>query len=63
MVTHVPAKVWNNLEMRYRQQLSKIKQAEAFEQDIDWLGGIPVKELTARGAIAGESCSADPRKI
>lgn len=41
MVTNVPARLWNNLEMNYRQQLSKLKQAKTLEHDIDWLKGIP----------------------
>jgi len=31
MVTGVPASLWNNMEMQYRQQLSTIKQAKTFE--------------------------------
>ncbi len=59
MVTNVPARLWNNLEMNYRQQLSKLKQAKTLEHDIDWLKGIPVKELQMRGAISKETLGAD----
>ncbi|MDY0290463.1 MAG: helix-turn-helix domain-containing protein [Sphaerochaeta sp.] len=59
MVTNVPTRLWNNLEMNYRQQLSKLKQAKTLEHDIDWLKGIPVKELQMRGAISKEPLGAD----
>jgi addiction module HigA family antidote len=55
MVTGVPARMWNNLEMQYREQLSKIKQAKELEQGIDWLHGIPINELIARGEIPSDS--------
>ncbi|MFA6845036.1 MAG: helix-turn-helix domain-containing protein [Sphaerochaetaceae bacterium] len=58
MVTGVPARTWNNLEMQYQEQLSKIKQARDLERGIDWLQGIPVKELIARGAIPDETSKA-----
>ena len=29
-VTGVPARMWNNLEMQYQEQLSKIRQAKVF---------------------------------
>ena len=59
MVTKVPARLWNNMEMNYRQQLSKIKQAKNLEYDIDWLKGIPVKELMMRGEISKETTGSD----
>jgi len=59
MVTKVPARLWNNMEMNYRQQLSKLKQAKNLEYDIDWLKGIPVKELMVRGEISKETTGSD----
>ncbi len=59
MVTGVPASLWNNMEMQYRQQLSTIKQAKTFENGIDWLKGIPVKELMVRGEISKEATGSD----
>lgn len=59
MVTNVPARLWNNMEMNYRQQLSKIKQAKALEHGIDWLKEVPVKELMVRGYISKETCGSD----
>ena len=37
LVTNVPAKMWNNLEANYREQLSKIKELERLEENIIWL--------------------------
>jgi plasmid maintenance system antidote protein VapI len=59
MVTKVPARLWNNMEMNYRQQLSKLKQAKALENSLDWLKGIPVKELMVRGEISKETSGSD----
>ena len=51
LVTGVPARMWNNLEMQYREQLSKIKQQNELTHDVDGLKKIPVRELIKRGAI------------
>jgi addiction module HigA family antidote len=50
-VTSVPARMWNNLEVNYREQLAKIIDRERLEADLGWLKTIPTKELIARGAI------------
>ncbi|MCK4341880.1 MAG: HigA family addiction module antidote protein [Phycisphaerae bacterium] len=50
-VTGVPARMWNNLETNYREQLAKIADRERLEADLDWLKTIPTKELIRRGAI------------
>jgi len=52
-VTVVPARMWNNLETNYRQQLAKIADRERLEGDLDWLKTIPTKELVSRGVIQG----------
>lgn len=54
LVTSVPARMWNNLEMQYREQLSKIEQQKQLEQSLDWLKAIPTKELVERYAIPDE---------
>lgn len=54
LVTGVPARMWNNLEMQYREQLSKIEQSREFERGIDWLKDIPTRELIDRGVIPEE---------
>jgi len=51
MVTGVPARFWNNLEMQYQEQLSKIKQIQELKKSIDWLHTIPINELITRGVV------------
>jgi len=52
LVTNVPAKMWNNLEANYREQLSKIKELERLKDNVIWLKDIPVNELKNRGMIS-----------
>jgi len=56
-VLGAPARFWNNLELNYRECLTKLKDQARLEADLAWLKSIPVKELTKRGAI---SDSRDP---
>ena len=51
LVTGTPARVWNNLEMQYREQLAKIIDKTNLEKDSNWLKTVPVKELAQRGFI------------
>jgi len=51
LVTGVPARLWNNLEMQYREQLTAVKQRGELSRDIGWLRSIPTVELIARKAI------------
>jgi HTH-type transcriptional regulator/antitoxin HigA len=51
LVTGIPAAFWNNLEAQYREQLTKIGQARDLETQIDWLKGIPVKDLVEREVL------------
>jgi addiction module HigA family antidote len=50
-VTGVAAHIWNNLEALYRERVGRRREKERLEQDLDWLGTIPTKELVRRGAI------------
>jgi plasmid maintenance system antidote protein VapI len=50
-VTGVPARMWNNLEVNYREQLARLEEKERLEQDIAWLKKIPTAELIKRGKI------------
>ncbi|MXI87037.1 helix-turn-helix domain-containing protein [Sphaerochaeta halotolerans] len=59
MVTGVPSRMWNNLELQYQEQRRKIKQKEAYEQSIHWLNGIPTKELIAQGVLDSSASKAD----
>ncbi len=51
LATGVPARLWNNLEARYREQLAKIEEQKRLERELDWLKSIPTRELIERGAI------------
>jgi len=51
LVTGVPARYWNNLELQYQEQLAGIAEQKRMAQDLDWLKTIPTKELTERGLI------------
>lgn len=55
LVTGVPSRIWNNLEMNYRDRLAKIESAKRLESDLDWLNRIPTKELIAQGKIEPSS--------
>lgn len=50
-VTGVPARMWNNLEANYREQLARLQQKKRLQRDLEWLKTIPTKELIARGRI------------
>lgn len=50
-VTGVPAQMWNNLEANYREQLARLGERGRLQRDLQWLEGIPTKELIYRGAI------------
>jgi addiction module HigA family antidote len=51
LATGVPARMWNNLEAHYREQLAKAKERKQLESDLDWLKTIPTQELIQRKAI------------
>ena len=54
-VTSVPARIWNNLECNYREQLARIESHKQLEKQLTWLKEIPTKELIARGAVSATS--------
>jgi addiction module HigA family antidote len=54
-VTGVPARMWNNLEASYREQLARLAEKERLHTDLAWLKSIPTKELIKRGRI--QRCS------
>ena len=45
MVLGVPARFWNNRESQYREALMREKETARFEQDVEWLSSIPIKQL------------------
>ncbi len=51
-VTGVPSSFWNNLESQYRTQLARVREAEEFKAQREWLKKIPVSELEKRGYIS-----------
>lgn len=53
--TRTPARVWNNLEVAYREHLSRAAEAERLTADVDWLDELPVKQLVTRRLI--KKCS------
>ena len=50
-VTGVPARMWNNLEANYREQLARLEEKDKLQRDLRWLRSIPTKELIKREAI------------
>ena len=51
LATGVPARMWNNLEALYREQLAKLNERKQLEADLEWLKTIPTKELIQRKVI------------
>lgn len=51
LATGIRARLWNNLEAQYQEQLAKIRERNLFEADLDWLKTIPTQELIQRNAI------------
>ncbi|HRS97133.1 MAG TPA: helix-turn-helix domain-containing protein [Smithella sp.] len=51
LVTGVPARFWNNLELQYREQLARMAEKNRLEADMAWLKTIPIKELRERGYL------------
>ncbi len=51
LVTRVPARLWNNLEAQYREQLAKLAERQRLESNIEWLKSIPTRELVERGHL------------
>lgn len=54
-VTGVPARMWNNLESNYREQLARLADRERLEGNPAWLNKVPTKELIKRGAIPAQA--------
>jgi HTH-type transcriptional regulator/antitoxin HigA len=53
-VTGVPARMWNNLESNYREQLARIADRQRLQGDPAWLNRVPTKELINRGVIGAQ---------
>ena len=50
-VTNVPARIWNNLEATYQEQLARLHARDELEEQIEWLKTVPTKELVIRGFL------------
>src|SRR4051794_34660340 len=46
--TGLPAKTWNNLEVTYRDFLSRQAEDVRLQADVGWLTDLPIKELAKR---------------
>jgi addiction module HigA family antidote len=53
LVTGVPARFWNDLEVQYREQLEKIRELKELDKNATWLKLIPIAELQKRGLLGG----------
>lgn len=53
--TGVGARVWNNLEIAYREFESRQDAEQRLAADVDWLDELPIKELISRGLIPKSS--------
>lgn len=58
-VTGMPARMWNNLESNYREQLARLEEKASLQKHQEWLKTIPVKELVNRGALEANSDRAE----
>lgn len=47
--TGVPARMWNNLEAQYREQLAKMEEKKRLEAHLDWLKAVPVNDMAKLG--------------
>jgi addiction module HigA family antidote len=54
LATGVPARLWNQLEVGFREQTAKIKELDRLKSGLDWLQTIPTRELVARGEIPAQ---------
>ena len=49
--TGVPARMWNELEMNYREALAQIEDRQRLQADLEWLTQIPTRALLKWGVI------------
>lgn len=49
--TGVRARIWSNLEIAYREHLSRREEEKTLLADVAWLDELPVKELIKRGFV------------
>jgi HTH-type transcriptional regulator/antitoxin HigA len=49
--TGVPARMWNNLEAEYRDQLARMRQDALLAEQVDWVDELPLKALRDAGIV------------
>lgn len=59
--TRTPARVWNNLEIAYREHRSRAAETERLLADVGWLEDLPVRQLVSRGWI--RKCSSPVEQL
>ncbi len=59
MATGVPARMWNSLEMQYREQLAKIRRLETQQAQRAWIAQIPIDDLLAHREVQGTGDEAE----
>jgi len=60
-VTGVPARVWNRLEVSFREQTLREEEEQELAKEADWLAEFPWKELVKRGAV--EDCKSPAERV
>lgn len=48
-VLHVPARLWNNLERQYQEDLARLAARSDLSKDLAWCDCLPLKEMQQRG--------------
>lgn len=51
-VLEMPARLWNNLELNYREDLARIAERRTLESHLEWLDEVPVREMINLGWIS-----------
>ena len=50
-VTGIPARLWTNLESRYREHLVRLKENEELARQVDFLEELPIREMVRMGLL------------
>jgi len=58
-VLGVPARLWNNLERQYREDLARLAAIEELAQHVSWLRQVPVKPMVQAGWIQAHEAPVD----
>jgi len=58
-VLDIPASFWNNREQRYRETLARLAEEKLLKKWVDWLDGLPIKEMITREWIPPRSAETE----